>query len=109
MISSAFPGISSSFTILSSFDLVPASPVLFLKNSPALWTTFLEVVFKESSPVFSNYFLANDKNPYLLTYFLVLASVAYRRITKLEKLCHFHLLIRNVKLTLSSISRGPRF
>ena len=57
---------------------------LFPKNSPALWTTFLEAVFKESNPVSNNYFLyflANDKNPYPLTYFLVLGSIEYRRIS----------------------------
>ena len=60
----------SCFSILSSSDLVRvakifdsnASAILFPKNSPALWTTFLEA----SSPVFHNcflYFLPNDKNP----------------------------------------------
>ena len=46
---------------------------------------FLEAVFKEYSAVSSNcflYFLANDKNPYPLTYSLVLGSVEQRRITK---------------------------
>ena len=55
------------------FDLVTASAILFPINSPVLWNTFLEAVFKESGPVFNNYFvcfLANDKNPYPLTYFL---------------------------------------
>ena len=68
----------SCLTILSSFDLVTVSSILFPKNSPALWTTFLEAVFEESSLVFNNcflYFLANDKHPYLLTYFLVLDSI----------------------------------
>ena len=36
----------SCFTILSSFDLVTASAILFPKNSPALWTSCLEAVFK---------------------------------------------------------------
>ena len=30
----------SSFTVLSSLDLVTSSETLFPKNSPALWTTF---------------------------------------------------------------------
>ena len=70
------------FTIQLSFDLVTASGVLFPNNSPALWTTFLEAVLKESGPVFNNCFLylfdkflPNDKNPHLLTYFLVLGSI----------------------------------
>ena len=40
----------------------------------------LEVVFTPSNPVSNNYFsyfLANDKNPNLLTYFLVLGSIEY--------------------------------
>ena len=55
------------------FDLVTA--VLFPKNSPALWTTFLEVVFTTFNPVASNYFqyfLTNDKNPCPVIYFLFL-------------------------------------
>ena len=48
---------------------------------------FLEAVFRVSSPVSNScflYFLANDTNPYPLTYFLVLHAVEYRRITKPE-------------------------
>ena len=44
---------------------------------------FLEAVFKESSPVSNTcflYFLANDKNPCSLKYFLVLGSIEYRLI-----------------------------
>ena len=70
----------SCFSILSSFELVTASSILFPKTSPALWTTF----FEASSPVFNNcflYFLANDKKSYPLTYFLVLGSMEYRRIS----------------------------
>ena len=70
--------------MLSSFDGVTASEILFPKNSPALWTTFLEAVFKESIPVSNNYvlyFLGNDKNPYPLTYFLVLGSNEYCHIS----------------------------
>ena len=40
----------------------------------------MEVVFKESSPVFNNcflYFLANDKDPYSFS----LGSMEYRRIS----------------------------
>ena len=62
--------------------------ILFPINSLALWTTFLEVVFKESSHV-SNYcflyFLANDKNSYPLTYFLAVGSIEYCHIAKLEE------------------------
>ena len=74
----------SFFTILSSFDLVPASAILFPNNSPVLGANFLETAFKESGPVFNNYFLyflPNDKNPYPLTYFLVLGSIEYRMIS----------------------------
>ena len=75
-------------------------------------TTFLEAVFKESSPVSSNcflYFLENDKNLYPLTYFLVLGSTEYCCIAELEGVCHFYLSIGNVKLTLSSISNHLPF
>ena len=70
--------IFSTFLELSSitgFVFTILSAVLFPINSPvasvALWTTFLEAVFKEFSPVSNNCFLyllekflANDKNPY---------------------------------------------
>ena len=62
------------FSILSSFDLVNASAILFSINSRALWTTFLE------DHCFLC-FLANDKNTYPLTYFLVLGSIEYRCIS----------------------------
>ena len=79
-------------------------------NSPVasatLWITFLEAVFKEYSPLpnncflyLSDKFLANDRNVYLLTYFLRLSSIEY-----LES--HFYILIRYVRLILSSISNG---
>ena len=58
--------------------------ILFPKNSYALCTTFFETVFTTSRPVFNNcffYFLANDKNPYPLRYFLVLGSIEYGRIS----------------------------
>ena len=48
IISSTFLGFSLG---LSLFDLVTASAILFHKSSSALWTTFLEAVFEESSPV----------------------------------------------------------
>ena len=72
--------------------------------SAALWNTFLEIVFRASIPVSNNcilHFLANDKNPYSLTYFPVLGSIEYQRL--------FSLLIRNVKLTLPSTSSGLPF
>ena len=47
---------SSCFTILSSFDLVNATSILFPKNSPVLWTTFLKTGFQESSSVSNNGF-----------------------------------------------------
>ena len=91
-----FPGgtiISSTFLEFSAgkgfgFTILPA--ILFPIDSPvpsaALWTTFLEVVFRASSPVLvavSNKclpylldrFLANEKNPDPLMHFLVLASI----------------------------------
>ena len=65
-------------TILSSHELVTA--ILFPKNLPVLSTIFLEIVFKEASPVSNNcflYFLANNKNLYPLTYVFVLGSIEY--------------------------------
>ena len=61
-------------------------------NSPvastASWTTFLETVFRVSSLVSNSCFLyllekflANDKNPCPLTYFLVLVFTAYHVIS----------------------------
>ena len=89
-ISSLFPGgiifysVGFVFTILLSYNLATASAILSPKNSPVLWTTFLEAVFKESGPVSNNWFLclldkflANDKSPYPLVYFLVLGSIEY--------------------------------
>ena len=81
------------FYNLSSFALVTASAILFPINSSvtlaALWTTFLEAVLRTSSPVSNNclflHFLANDKNLYPLTYFLVLGSIENCHIAKLEK------------------------
>ena len=66
--------------MLSSFDLAAASAILFPINSFTLWTSFLEGVFTTSGPVSNNCFLnflVNDKNPYLLTYFLALGSIEY--------------------------------
>ena len=72
------------FPILSSYKIVTASVILFPINSPVLWTNFLEAVFKESVTVCSNcflYFIANDKNPYLLTCFFLLGSTEYHVIS----------------------------
>ena len=67
----------SCFTVLSSFDFIS-------KNLHALWTTFLEVVFTASSPVYNScflHFLGNNKNPYYLTHFLVFGSIEYQFIS----------------------------
>ena len=66
----------SCLTILSSFELVIVSSILFPKNLPALWTTFLEAFSSVPNNCFS-YFLANDKNPYPVMCFLVLGSTEY--------------------------------
>ena len=74
IISSTFLGCLSitcfGFTILSSFDLATASAIFFPENLPALWTTFLEAVFKNSFQYLLDKFL--DENSYSLTYFLLL-------------------------------------
>ena len=65
----------SCFAISSSSNLVTASEILLPKNHLLYGLLFLEAVFKESSPASNNcflYFIANDKNPYPLAYFLVL-------------------------------------
>ena len=53
-----------------------------------LFYGLFETAFKDSSPV-SNYyflyFLANDKNPRPLTYYLDLGSIEYHGIIKLEQ------------------------
>ena len=78
--------ISSLFScgiIIYSLGLTILSAICFLAMYlAALWTTFSEAVFRAYSPVFSNSFpylldrfLANDKNPYHLAYFLVLGSI----------------------------------
>ena len=84
------------FTILSLYNLATASTVSFLKNLPvasaALLVTFLEVFI----PVFvavSNYCFryliekvqANNKNPWPLTYFLVLGYIEWCRVAKLKE------------------------
>ena len=56
IISSTFLEFPSGFTILWSFDLVTTFAILFPKNSPALWITFLEAVFTTSGPVPNNCF-----------------------------------------------------
>ena len=70
------------FSPITCFGFTILSAILFPINSPvasaALWNTFLESVFRTSSPVSNNcflYFLTNDINPYLLTYFLVLGFI----------------------------------
>ena len=66
------------FINLLPYELVDASVILFPKNSLVLWTTFLEVVFKRPGPASNKcslYPLANDKNPYPLTYFFALGSI----------------------------------
>ena len=63
MIYSIFLVFSSVSIILSLSNLVTGSAVLSPKNSPGIWTAFLEEVFTGSGPVFNNcflYFLAND-------------------------------------------------
>ena len=55
----------SCFSILSWLDVVTAPAILFPKISRAL-----------SNNCFL-YFVVNDKNPYPLTYFLVLGSIEY--------------------------------
>ena len=84
IISSTFLGFSPGFKIISSFDLVSTSVVLFTKTSLALWTAFLEAVFNKLSSVCNNcfsYCLANGKNPYPLICFLAFGSIEYRRIS----------------------------
>ena len=76
------------FSSITDFVFAIFSAILFPINLPlasaALWTYFLEAIFKASSPVSNNCFLylfekflANNKNPYRLTYFLVLCSIEY--------------------------------
>ena len=67
IIYSTFLGLSSGFTL---FEIVTTSAISFLKNSPALYITFLEAIFKEPTPVFNNYtlyFLKNCKSLNLIT------------------------------------------
>ena len=73
--SSTFLQFSSDFATSSSFNFATSSAILFPKKSPVLLTTFWKHF---CSPVSNNcflYFLANDKNPYPLTYVLVLGSI----------------------------------
>ena len=56
---------------------------------------FLEAVFTASSPVSNNcflYYLANDKIPYLLTYFLVLGWIEYWVISIINKQCQINFI-----------------
>ena len=81
------------FLSVTGFGFTILSTNLFPINAPvasaALSTIFLEAVFRTYSPVFatvsnnsvlylSDGFLANDKNSYHLTYFLVLGSTEER-------------------------------
>ena len=71
-------------TIVSSFELTIVSAILFHTNLPALWTNFLEAVFRASSSVSNNcfsYFLENEKYLHPLTYFVFLGSIVYHRIS----------------------------
>ena len=64
--------------------LVTESAILFPNTSSVLWTDFLEEFFKESSPISNNcfsYFLVNDENPSLLTYFPVFGSIKHHAIS----------------------------
>ena len=76
------------FSSITGFCFRTLSAILIIKNLPvasaALWNTFLEAVFKASNCVSNNCFLyllekiiAIDKNPYSLTYFIVLGSIKY--------------------------------
>ena len=58
---------------------------------------FFEAIFKDNCPVSNNYLLylldkllANDRNLYPLTYFLVLDSIEYCRIHKFEEFLFFN-------------------
>ena len=58
---------------------------------------FFEAIFKDNCPVSNNYLsylldklLANDRNLYPLTYFLVLDSIEYFRIHKFEEFLFFN-------------------
>ena len=64
-ISLTFLGFLPGFTILSLFDLVTASAILFPKNSPALWSTFWKQILQHLvlyPMIVFVYFLANDEN-----------------------------------------------
>ena len=75
---------------LITFGFAILSAILFPINSPvasaALLTNFLVAIYRASTrvfvavpnnrfPYFIDRFLASDKNPYPLTYFLVLGSI----------------------------------
>ena len=76
----------SSLTILSSFDLITRPAILFTKSSPAFCKQFLDYLCLYQIIVFL-YFLSIDKNPFswILTYFLILVSIEYCRISIREK------------------------
>ena len=61
-------------------NLVTGSAVLCPKNSPGIWTAFLEAVFTGSGPVFNNcflYFLANDKKFFGLNNLIKLSIICF--------------------------------
>ena len=67
------------------------SAILFSRNSLA----FFEAVFKESSPVSNNcslHFLANDKNPHPLIYFLVPGSTEYLTFLFINEQCQINFI-----------------
>ena len=76
----------SSLTILSSFGLITRPAIIFPKNSPAFCKQFLDYLCLYQIIVFL-YFLSIDKNPFswILTYFLILVSIEYCRISIREK------------------------
>ena len=102
----------SCFSILLLFDLVTASMILFSKNSPALWTLSLEAVFRTSSLVFNNYFFILSCRWWKSKSFNIFSCSWFYRILphcQTRRMCHFYLLVSNVKLNLSSISNSLPF
>ena len=96
IISSTFHEFSSikcfGFTIWSA-NLFPINSLV---PSAVLSITFLEAVFKESSPISDNwflYFLANDKNPNPATYFIVLGSIDIVSFLFINKQCKVNFIL----------------
>ena len=90
------PSTFHEFTSRTGFRFIISSAIFFPINSPVapavLWPTILEAAFAASSPTFARVsnifffcicqrFLANDKNPYPLTYFIVLGFIEERVIS----------------------------